>query len=374
MASQGRPNDRNTLIAKYQRPNQTPSPIWLTTCHIPITIEGRQHKALSDSQSSCNLISRDFADHHDLVAKETFQAFRMIDGTTQISTGFTWIRCGVKNHSAPVQPRLFYIFETLNVPLLIGRSFWEDSLSRDHIATVHVHYTIRYPFVPLAFYESRGSGELLMATVDTGTSANLISLLFVRKNQFSIKARPFRQIRTANGRVVSVAGTIKTKIQIGSLKGAFLDCTFLVIASLPYDVGLGRSFLFKRKNKLLVSSNLTYITQTSEFVLYGANNEMSSLGKTAVDPICSSIDPGDDKGLKRMEKDLANANKELEEIRRSGPSRSFLRRDNVNREKKLEEKIRKLDLLISQKSKDLNVGMLGLAVLCLVLNCSRSIR
>jgi hypothetical protein len=259
-------------------------PIWLTACHISIVLERCRHKVLSDSQASGNLMTRSFADEHGFPVKQNFQAFQMIDGTTILSTGFTWVLCGIKNNTASVHHRLFYIFERLHVPVLIGRSFWEESQSRRSISASRVCDDIHYPCIPLMFHENGKNKRVVMSALDTGIVSNLMSLGYARRERLSMMAPPSRQIRASNGRLVSIVGTVRVKLQLGSVQEVPLYCVFWVVVGLPYDVGLDRNFLFDSNNKLAILYSLTYITRVGYFVLGEAEEkDLSKVGNAWVE-------------------------------------------------------------------------------------------
>jgi hypothetical protein len=200
-------------------------PIWLTACHISIVFERCRHKVLSDSQASGNLMTRSFADEHGFPVKQNFQAFQMIDGTKILSTGFTWVLCGIKNNTASVHHRLFYIFERLHVPVLIGRSFWEESQSRRSISASRVCDEIHYQCIPLMFHENGKNKKVVMSALDTGIVSNLMSLGYARRERLSMMAPLSHQIRASNGRLVSIVGTVRVNYSL-DLSKKFLSIVY----------------------------------------------------------------------------------------------------------------------------------------------------
>ena len=305
--------DNNTCLTR--RASSTSSPIWLTTCQIQIVFDDFKHKAISDSQASACLMTRAFAQDRGFSVVQKFESFQMIDGTTEFSMGLTLVQCGIEGDPASVGYRQFHVFERLYTPVLIGRSFWDDDQSCHSPSAVHVQYAVQYPCIPLTIQRKGTSGKTVMSVVDTGAISNLMSLKFARRESLPLKSPTSRQIMASNGRPVSVAGTVKVKIQLGAFRGSHLYCVFLVIAGLPYDAGLGRKFLFNQKHRAAILSSMIYVTRTGHFVFHELEREdLTTIGNAFVDRRVKDTDPGDTPEVKEGKKKLSEIKSKLKPV------------------------------------------------------------
>jgi hypothetical protein len=205
-----------------------------------------------------------FARQQGLVISYKPAKFELVDGSSHFSMGFVWVGCGLSK-SGDLCQRLFFIYDQMPMPLLLGAPFfWEihslpkssSRLSRSGdifespLPFNHDLGQIR-PRIRLSI--SRGDYTIVVPAVpDKGSTNDAVSLQFAQRSGFEVFPCPtgLRDIRLGNNRVITAVGLIALKysfIDCSSGPGPYFSTDFDVIDGLAFDLALGNPTLRRHR-------------------------------------------------------------------------------------------------------------------------------
>jgi hypothetical protein len=253
-------------------------------------MKGIEYLACPDSGSDRNIISNEFATDNKIRirrGRNDRKMFELGDGSYVQSIGRAFIPCSVARGTCPKRKQWFHVLAKCAVPLIIGRLFLEEA----EILTKNQHLLERcsLEFEAISYLNFIGAprrrsgmgvsldGRLLVATPDTGSDLNLMSLACAEREGFYIDKRREGHLRLqiADGSEIKTVGQVHVSLLSLDLRRNQTfsdtppprhDCgdidldaniedqteaqvpvveTFHVVDGLPCDVILGRPFLEK---------------------------------------------------------------------------------------------------------------------------------
>jgi hypothetical protein len=188
-----------------------------------VILKGIEHLACPDSGSDKNIVSQEFATEHKIQVrrgKNDKKLFELGNGAYVKSLGRARIPCSLAKGSFPSRKQWFHVLANCAVPLIMGRSFLEES----QILTKNRHLLERCPpeLLSVSSLKFIGSprnrsgmgislnGRVLMATPDTGSDLNLISLACAEREGFYINrsCEAQQRLQVADGSEVQTVGRV----------------------------------------------------------------------------------------------------------------------------------------------------------------------
>ncbi|KAF4621893.1 hypothetical protein G7Y89_g14452 [Cudoniella acicularis] len=188
-----------------------------------VTLKGVEHIACPDSGSDKNIISKEFAKEHNFrirCGKKDIKRFELGSGAYIESIGRARLPCSLAKGSGSCRKQWFHVLADSIVPLIMGRHFLEQT----QVLTKNRHLLERCPpelrFIPsLKFIGSPRkrsgmgvsiNGRVLVATPDTGSDLNLISLACAERERFYIDKgqEGLVRLQNADGSVTKTMGRV----------------------------------------------------------------------------------------------------------------------------------------------------------------------
>ncbi|KAK8067061.1 hypothetical protein PG997_013808 [Apiospora hydei] len=194
---------------------------------LAISINNHKEKACPDSGSSENIMREDWACDHKLKIRRTprdrRRVFELGNGKSVRAVGRVYVNVEI-TRAAPssLQPRKrkvwFYVFEKCPVPIILGMPFLES----EAIFTRNKHLLEACPKAysdidsllwigsPRNQIRCSLNGRQAVATVDTGSDINLMSLEYAKKNGHWIDDRPEvrHRLQFGDGSVAEIMGQV----------------------------------------------------------------------------------------------------------------------------------------------------------------------
>jgi len=220
---------------------------------LPMKFSNGIHNAIADSGSVENIIEESFMRGLGAsieVYSSTRAEFVNARGGRMQSIGTCQIPCSFPTESGTYST-VFHVFKKLVTPLIIGRKFLDDTetLSRfpDRLKRLLNRSTqflrVLQMELPQRMINCSVDGQNALATADSGSEADLVSLDYALKMGYEI-SRPEHdqsQLQFADGEVVSVYGTIDVDLALSSFdEGKSSNWTTLhVLPGLTSNILLG---------------------------------------------------------------------------------------------------------------------------------------
>ena len=223
---------------------------------LPMIVHGSSCVSRPDSGSEENIMALNLASQLGPSvdgSPEHQKEFRLGSGKIVKAVGRVSTDCSFVKGPAVSLRCKFYVFNNLTWPLIMGMSFLEgtEMLSKN-----------RYRLQPQATPPSASSkncilnnpkrrllcivaAEPILASADTGSEVNLISLAYCRKQGFvTDPVDPDKSsIQFADGSVSYLSGSVDLTIMLGHVEGIRLKATFYVLEDLTCDILLGEDLL-----------------------------------------------------------------------------------------------------------------------------------
>jgi hypothetical protein len=205
-----------------------------------------------------------FARQHGLVISYKPSKFQLVDSSSHFSIGFVWAECGLFK-SVDFCQRLFFIYDQMPMPLLLGAPFfWEShSLPKSGSQLCTNWHIFEFPltFNPdlgqirprVRLSISREDYTILVSAVpDKGSTNDVVSLQFAQTSGFEVFPCPAgtRDIRLGNNRVITAVGQVALRVSFIdclSTPGPYFSAKFDVVDGLAFDLALGNPTLRKHR-------------------------------------------------------------------------------------------------------------------------------
>jgi Helix-loop-helix DNA-binding domain len=226
---------------------------------LPICIKGKKLDASADTGSDECCMPKDVADHFGLKVRcspRDIEEFEIGDGRKIKSIGRTTVDCSFWNEPGKNLRCVFYVFERLIVPLIMGREFLEstDTLTQHQNRLVdrpprtglcRVMHLTRPKRRMRCYIDS----ELVEANPDTGVEMELVSPDFVRRKGYAIDAPDpeHEEVQFVDGSVAWTQGQVTMIFEAwgeGAAPTKARYRKFYVLDGLTTDVLLGEDLLY----------------------------------------------------------------------------------------------------------------------------------
>jgi hypothetical protein len=232
---------------------------------LPIGINGQKLDASADTGSDECGMPKDIADRLGLkvrCAPSDIKEFEMGNGRKIKSIGRTTADCSFWNEPWKKLRCVFYVFETLIVPLIMGRDFLErtDTLTQHQDRLVdrpprtgpcRVMHLNRPKRRMRCYIDS----DLVKANPDTGAEMELVSPDFVKRKGYAVDASDaaHEEVQFVDGSTARTQGQVTMKFE--AYGDAFEEAvpskaryrTFYVLDGLTTDILLGEDLLYSIK-------------------------------------------------------------------------------------------------------------------------------
>jgi hypothetical protein len=176
-----------------------------------VILKGVEHLACPDSGSDKNIVSKEFAKEQNFrirSGKKDKKRFELGSGDFIESIGRARLPCSLAKGSGSYRKQWFHVLADSIVPLIMGRHFLEET----QVLTKNQHLLERCPpelglISSLKFIGSPRkrsgigvsiNGRVLVATPDTGSDLNLISLACAERERFCIDKGQEGHVRLQN--------------------------------------------------------------------------------------------------------------------------------------------------------------------------------
>jgi hypothetical protein len=229
---------------------------------LPISIKGQMLNASADTGSDECGMPKDVADHLGLkvrCASSDIKEFEIGNGRKIKSIGRTTVNCSFWNEPSKKLRCVFYVFERLIVPLIMGRDFLErtDTLTQHQDRLVdraprtgpcRVMHLSRPKRRMRCYIDS----DLVEANPDTGAEMELVSPDFIKRKGYVVDApdTAHEEVQFADGSIARTQG--KITIEFEAYGDAFQEAvpskaryrTLYVLDGLTTDILLGEDLLY----------------------------------------------------------------------------------------------------------------------------------
>ena len=223
---------------------------------LPILISQTEINSRPDSGSEENIMSASLVTQLGLVMKtspEHRREFRMANGKMVKALGRTAAHCTFPTDPALKLYCLFYVFESLISPTIMGMAF----LERTGTLTEY-RYRLKprttSPTVPIQLcsidYPRRrlyclADEQPEFANADTGSEVDLISSTFAKERNFTVADvdLPDSMVQFADGSTSQLLGKVVISISLGKSESPPHIREFYILDGLSCDILLGEDFL-----------------------------------------------------------------------------------------------------------------------------------
>lgn len=236
---------------------------------LPLNILGSTYSTLPDTGSNENIMAKEIALklHTNIDDTAEYQKeFQVADGNVVKSLGRISISCAFTEEPDVEHFCTFYVFTTLVVPVIMGAAFLHatETLTkhknrlRTTMAPCNGLSQICTLNNPIQSIRCWANGEAVLASADTGSDLNVVSLAYTKLRGFRVKKPSDTsnlQVQFADGSKAWTVGetTIKMKFAGKSrslrpaerytLENPTIKRKFYVLKGLTSDILLGREFL-----------------------------------------------------------------------------------------------------------------------------------
>jgi hypothetical protein len=230
--------------------------------NLPIGIKGKKLNASADTGSDECGMPKDIADQLGLkvrCASSDIKEFEIGNGRKIKSIGRTTVDCSFWNEPGKKLRCVFYVFERLIVPLIMGRDFLErtDTLTQHQDRLVdraprtgpcRVMHLSRPKRRMRCYIDS----DLVEANPDTGAEMELVSLDFIKRKGYAVDTpdAAHEVVQFVDGSTARTQGQVTIKFE--AYGDAFQEAvpskaryrTFYVLDGLTTDILLGEDLLY----------------------------------------------------------------------------------------------------------------------------------
>lgn len=216
--------------------------------------------ACPDSGSDDNIISRKLADHFGLqivdVQHPAPSTFVLANGRTVSAVGQVNLKCAFRKElpDTPLMDCVFYVFQTLAVPMIIGIEFLQATKTltkhRDRLVQelVPSMRALRVCSVGRSKRDvvCRLGNYVACATADTGSDLDLVSPEFASSRAFKVEDS-CHELEFADGSIGYTMGMIRTAFSIGCVsdvegfipRSKEMPLEFFILENLNADILVG---------------------------------------------------------------------------------------------------------------------------------------
>ena len=224
---------------------------------LPITVTGNILRATADSGSEENIIALEVLETHGFWFDQSSQhhkEFQMGNGKIVSAIGRTSLDCRFTNDSALKFACIFYVFERLITPLIMGMDFLQETetLTKNR-HRLESRETFEKRFVQVCSLNNPkrrlscfADGERVLANADTGSEVDLISLAYASKGGFPVESieEDFEStVQFADGSCSTLSGKIILQVKFGKSNHPHSNVVFHVLEGLTCDLLLGEDLL-----------------------------------------------------------------------------------------------------------------------------------
>ena len=223
---------------------------------LPMIIRHSTIISRPDSGSEENIMLEDLAVSLGLQidsAPEVQKEFRIANGKIVKALGRTTANCCFAKDRTVELRCFFYVFQHLISPLIMGMAFLDETETlakyRHRLELRNISPTHPFQLCSLGYPRRKlyclANSEPELATADTGSEIDLMSLAYVRKRGFVVKEVDMLHstIEFADGSLSNLQGKVEVEIKIGDESSARYWREFYVLDGLTCDVLVGEDFL-----------------------------------------------------------------------------------------------------------------------------------
>ena len=251
------PNEAPVPFIDSPEPLANLQSVWGTKkFDLPMIVNGSILISRPDSGSEDNIMVIDLANELELsvdAGAEHQKEFRMGNGKVIRALGKVMIDCAFAKEPNVRLRCIFYVFQRLVTPLILGMSFLDETetLSKNR------HRLEPRSYVPRGLVDVCGlnsprrrlfciaESQPILANADTGSEVNLISLAYVQKRGFCIEpiTTAPSMVQFADGSTSALLGVVSLSIVFGNLEGRRLNVVFHILEGLTCELLLGEDIL-----------------------------------------------------------------------------------------------------------------------------------
>jgi hypothetical protein len=246
-------------------PEELPTASQTLNKDLPIIIKGQQLDASADTGSDECGMPKDVADHLGLKVRSgpsDIKEFEGGNGRKIKSIGRATADCSFWNEPGRKLRCVFYVFERLIVPLIMGRKFLEstDTLTQHEDRLVdrapragpcRVMHLSRPKRRMRCYIDS----DLVEANPDTGAEMELVSPDFIKRKGYVVDApdAAHEEVQFVDGSTARTQGQVTMKFEAyseafqGAVPSKAQYRTFYVLDGLTTDILLGEDLLYRIK-------------------------------------------------------------------------------------------------------------------------------